>query len=125
MAVYRNLQEQVFENAKDIEQLQQIVSTDISTEAIQNLITQTLNDYGIKYNANELQLDKPTSVNDQFIVRYPSGASVVDLVNIFGHTYIGGNLELDGTLNCRNGKIKVGNTEITEEQLQRLLQLIA
>ena len=121
MAVYRNLQEQVFENAKDIEQLQETVST----EVIQNLIIQTLNAYGIKYKANELQLDKPTIAENQFIVRSPAGTSIVDLVDIFGHTYIEGNLELDGTLNCRNGHMKLGNTEITEEQLQKLLQLIA
>ena len=115
MAVYRNLQEQVFENAKDIEQLQQTAST----EVIQNLITQTLNDYGIKYK------DNSTTIENQFVVRSPSGASIVDLVTLFGHTYIGGNLELDGILNCRNGHMKLGNTEITEEQLQKLLQLIA
>ena len=125
MAVYRNLQEQVFENAKDIEQLQQQLQATVSTEVIQNLITQTLNDYGIKYNANQLQLDKPTTVNDQFVVRYPSGTSVVDLVNLFGRTFIREHLELDGTLNCRSGRMKLGNTEITEEQLQKLLQLIA
>ena len=121
MAVYRNLQEQVYENAKDIEKLKQ----DTSPEAVQNLINNTLNDYGIKYNANELQLDKPTRVDDQFVVRSPAGTEIVDLVDIFGHTYIGGNLELEGTLHCRNGHMKLGNTEITEEQLQRLLQLIA
>ena len=121
MAVYRNLQEQVFENAKDIEQLQQTASPDVT----QNLITQTLNDYGIKHKANELQLDKPTVVDNQLVVRSPAGTSVVDLVNIFGTTYIGGDLNLDGTLNCRNGHMKLGNTEITEEQLQKLLQLIA
>ena len=123
MAVYRNLQEQVFENAKDIEELQQQQTS--STEQIQNLITNTLNDYGIKYNSNELQLDKPTTLDKQFTVRSPAGTLIVDLVDIFGNTYIGGNLELDGTLNCRNGHMKLGNTEITEEQLQRLLQLIA
>ena len=125
MAVYRNLQEQVFENAKDIEQLQQIVSTDISTEAIKNLIINTLNDYGIEYKANELQLQKPTSVDNQLVIRNPAGGQLVDLVTIFGRTYIGGNLELEETLNCRNGHMKLGNTEITEEQLQKLLQLIA
>ena len=121
MAVYRNLQEQVFENAKDIEQLQQQTS---STEEIQNLITNTLNDYGIKYKSNELQLDKPTILDKQFVVRSPAGTSIVDLVDIFGNTFIGGNLELDGILNCHNGHMKLGNTEITEEQLQKLLQLI-
>ena len=125
MAVYRNLQEQVFENAKDIEQLQEIVQKTVSTEVIQNLITQTLNNYGIKYKDNELQLDKPTRVANELVVRYPAGTSLVDLVNLFGRTYIGDNLELQGTLNCRNGHIKLGNTEITEEQLQKLLQLIA
>ena len=120
MAVYRNLQEQVFENAKDIEQLQQQLQETASTEAIQNLITQTLNGYGIKYK------DNVTTIENQFDVRSPiPGTEIVDLVNIFGRTYIEGNVELDGTLNCRNGKIKVGNTEITEEQLQKLLQLIA
>ena len=85
-----------------------------------------MNDYGIKYNANELQLEKPTTAENRLTVRSPiPGTEIVNLVDIFGHTYIGGNLELDGTLNCRNGKIKVGNTEITEEQLQKLLQLIA
>ena len=34
-----------------------------------------------------------------------------------GSLEIGGDLELVGTLNCRNGKIKVGNTEISEAQL--------
>lgn len=124
MAVYRNLQEQVFENAKDIEALQQTISTEVNPEAVQNLITNTLNDYGIEYKANELQLNKSTIIGDQLVVKSPSSA-VISLVNIFGTTYIGGDLELDGTLNCRNGKIKVGNTEITEAQLQKLLQLIA
>ena len=122
MAVYRNLQEQVFENTKDIEELQQTASTEVT----QNLITNTLNDYGIEYKANQLQLNKPTIVEEQFIVKSPiPGTEIVPLVIINGTTIIGGDLELDGTLNCRNGKIKVGNTEITEAQLQQLLQLIA
>lgn len=121
MAVYRNLQEQVFENTKDIEELQQTSSTEVT----QNLITNTLNDYGIEYKDNALQLNKPTIVEEQLIVRSPiPGTEIVPLVSIFGITIIGGDLELDGLLHCRNGKIKIGNTEITEAQLQQLLQLI-
>ena len=119
MAVYRNLQEQVFENAKDIDELKQIVSTDISTEAIKNLIINTLNDYGIKYKDNRLQLDKPTDIGNQVVIRPPVPTTeIVDLVDIFGITNIGRDLYV-------NGKIQVGNTAITEEQLQKLLQLIA
>lgn len=139
--VYRNLQEQVFENTKDIEELQQ----NTSTEATRNLINQT---YGIQ------DQDGATVIKRQFIVNSPiPGTEIVPLVAISGITYIGGDLELEKTLHCRNGKIKssnhlinlptkpgtlalledlpantgilrIGNTEITEEQLQKLLQLI-
>ena len=119
MAVYRNLQEQVFENTKDIEELQQTVST----EETQNLITNTLNDYGIEHEVNEfgdkLQLNKTTEVTGQFIVKSPiPGTEIAPLVTIFGVTDIVGDLYVAG-------KIQVGNTAITEEQLQKLLQLIA
>lgn len=117
MAVYRNLQEQVYENAKDIEELQKTVH--VQPEVSQALITKTLNDYGIQ------DQDGATVIERQLIVKSPiPGADIVDLVVIFGRTYIGRDLELEGLLHCRNGKIKIGNTEITEEQLQKLLQLI-
>ena len=119
MAVYRNLQEQVYENTKDIEELQQTTSTEVT----QNLITNTLNDYGIEHevneSVNELQLNKNTTVTGQFTVKSPiPGTEIAPLVTVFGVTNIGGDLYV-------RGKIQVGNTEITEEQLQRLLQLIA
>ena len=111
--VYRNLQEQVYENAKDIEELQKTSST----EATQNLITETLNDYGIINKPNNLQIDKSTIVENSFVVRPPVGTQYYNLVDIFGDTYIKGELQLIGIL-------KIGNTEITEAQLQKLLQLI-
>lgn len=115
MAVYRNLQEQVFENTKNIEELQQQQS--VSTEETQNLITNTLNDYGIEYKTDQLQLNKTTTVTGQFIVNSPiSGTEIVPLVSIFGTTSMR-DLYVDG-------KIQVGNTAITEAQLQQLLQLI-
>ena len=70
--VYRNLQEQVYENAKDIEKLQQTTST----QATQNLITETLKGYGIEYNANKLELYKPTILEQQFVVRPPVGTQI-------------------------------------------------
>ena len=110
--VYRNLQEQVYENAKDIERLQETTSTQVT----QNLITQTLSDYGIENKSNGLQLNKSTIVENQFVVR-PFAEPIYPLVDIFGDTYIKGELQLIGTL-------KIGNAEITEAQLQQLLQLI-
>ena len=98
--IYRNLQEQVFENTKDIEELQQ----NTSIEATRNLINQT---YGIQ------DQDGATVINRQFIVK----SQIAPLVYIAGITNIGGDLYL-------NGKIQIGNTAITEEQLQKLLQLI-
>lgn len=118
MAVYRNLQEQVYENAKNIEELQQQEA--VSTQETQNLITNTLNDYGINYNDidDALQLNKNTTVTGQFNVKSPvPGTEIVPLVSIAGTTNIGRDLYI-------NGKIQIGNTAITEEQLQKLLQLI-
>ena len=106
--VYRNLQEQVYENAKDIEDLQKTTAPEVT----QNLITETLNNYGIKHKTNELQIDTNTSVEGTFVVRPPVGTIYHSLVDIFGPTYIGDDLELEGTLNCRNGQIKFGNDHL-------------
>ena len=53
----------------------------------------------------------------------PSGDMInVPLFYVDGNARIG-TLDVDGI--ARIGTLKIGNTEITEEQLQRLLQLIA
>ena len=109
--VYRNLQEQVYENAKDMEQL--------NTEKIPNLEnkTQNLTSNGVK-----------TTVNANFEV---TGTIMLHegLWKASTNTYAylpdkTGTLALAEDIPVNNGILKIGNTEITEAQLQQLLQLI-
>ena len=191
MAVYRNLQEQVFENAKDIEQLQQ----NTSPEEVKKLATQAVNDMGIEHfddndtlkitaannevwgnfgiyhregndwntvftvNPRDLRILTPynTIVGKVEIYNPPGDMINVPLLYVDGNVHIGsldvdsnlaigkniiwpsddgniysvklpsksGTLALLEDLPANTGTLKIGNTEITEEQLQRLLQLIA
>ena len=176
--VYRNLQEQVYENAKDIEDLQ---ANKVDSGQVNNLAKDAMKDYGIEYNntTKKLVFKTPVTIeNPDDTVHYP-------LVSILGETSILGNVGTTGNLSIHealkvnrittygteknyqasiaigdgnsgstlsleapgdNGiatlelaneynqgstsikftadKLVFGNTEITEEQLQKLLQLI-
>ena len=191
MAVYRNLQEQVFENAKDIEKLKQ----DTSPEEVKKLATEVVNGMGIEHfndndtlkitaannevwgnfgmyhhegndwntvftvNPRDLRILTPynTIVGKVEIYNPPGDMINVPLFYVEGSARIGslgvdsnldigknsiwpsddgntysvklpaksGTLALLEDLPANTGILKIGNTEITEEQLQRLLQLIA
>ena len=189
MAVYRNLQEQVFENAKDIEKLKQ----DTSPEEVKKLATEAVNDIGIEhfddtlkitaannevwgnfamyqregndwnavftvnprdlriltpYNTivGKVEIYNPSGDMINFPLLYVDGIARIGSLDVDSNLKIGkniiwpshdgntysvklpaksGTLALLEDLPANTGTLKIGNTEITEEQLQRLLQLIA
>ena len=146
MAVYRNLQEQVFENAKDIEKLKQ----DTSPAEVKKLATEAVNDIGIEHFDNTLKITAANNEvwgnfgiyhregndwNSVFTVNprdlriltpYNTIVGKVEIynpgdVNNFPLFYVDGIAHI-GTL--QTGTLTIGNTKITEAQLQQLLQLI-
>ena len=152
MAVYRNLQEQVFENAKDIEQLQSYKH--YTDGEIISLVDPVIDDKIANISSIET---RDGSGNGAEIIIHPDGSVVLSTTNNLNSehvqksnylSYVGealeyiegrsggsvyrytlpkhtGTLALIEDLPANTGTLKIGNTEITEEQLQRLLQLIA
>ena len=152
MAVYRNLQEQVYENAKDIEQLQS--NKHYTDEEIISLVDPVIDDKIANISRIETSdgagsgaeivihpdgsvvLSTTNNLNSEHVLKsnylsyegeflqYIEGRldGPVYLYNLPKHT---GTLALLEDLPANTGTLKIGNTEITEEQLQRLLQLIA
>ena len=151
MTVYRNLQEQVFENTKDIEQLQsnkhytdqEIISLvdPVIDDKIANISSIETSDGSgsgaeiIIHPDGSVVLRTTNNLNSEHVLKsnylsyegeflkYVEGRSdgSIYLYNLPKHT---GTLALLEDLPANTGTLKIGNTEITEEQLQRLLQLI-
>lgn len=151
MAVYRNLQEQVFENTKDIEQLQS--NKHYTDEEIISLVDPVIDDKIADISRIET---RDVSGSGSEIIIHPDGSVVLSTTNnlnsehVLKSNYLSyegefleylegrsdgpiyrytlpkhtGTLALIEDLPVNTGTLKIGNTEITEEQLQKLLQLI-
>lgn len=113
MAVYRNLQEQVYENAKDIEKLKQDTSGGTGYVKAHTIENDADKDYTSKINLGggnsgcTLHLEAPGD----------NGTAILELANEYSQECTSIKFTAD--------KLVLGNTEITEEQLQRLLALLA
>ena len=151
MTVYRNLQEQVFENTKDIEQLQsnkhytdqEIISLvdPVIDDKIANISSIETSDGSgsgaeiIIHPDGSVVLRTTNNLNSEHVLKsnylsyegeflkYVEGRSdgSIYLYNLPKHT---GTLALLEDLPANTGTLKIGNTVITEAQLQQLLQLI-
>lgn len=119
MAVYRNLQEQVYENAKDIEDLQNsrvtervdILETEMDTVE-GKVTTLETNTQGIEYNVNAGGLLFTTPVR----ITNPEGSTTIPLVRIIGETsihadtFITANLDISGELRAH----RIANYDINK-----------
>ena len=156
--VYRNLQEQVYENSKDIEDLQtNKVDSDEVVSIVSPIIFRELTNKTGLFNSNSgiyvrSGRDKPgeetnggnilfstyNSFNDDKVdklrkliymgefFKYILGNDENDENNVYRLKLPtkSGTLALVEDIPANNGILKIGNTEITEQQLQQLLQLI-
>ena len=151
MAVYRNLQEQVFENAKDIEELQtNKVDSDEVISMVTPLIEQKLREKHSIYfdDIDGTKASVHTTATGSVTLETRNSYNSEKVEKTRGLIYLGeyfeyhheekpdetfstlklpkksGTLALVEDIPVNNGILKIGNTEITEEQLQQLLQLI-
>ena len=126
--VYRNLQEQFYENAKDIEEL---------NEKIENKNSISSRDASIDVSTGTIYLNTENAYNDDKVMKDRSLIYFGEYLSYwqrepnitYQYRYTlptkSGTLALVEAIPVNNGTLKIGNTEITEEQLQKLLQLIA